>query len=329
MPYPNEHACRLREPDDFEPGSFRRTKREHEGKPYAVIMGRLKGEETTTEQAYRYSKDDWSASEAEAHCEDHEGIEFEPASTGSGRAASSDGDRATFPRPYARTAEPVVRQAHDDGLGDPSGMERRFVASEVRVADGEDGLPHIRGYGAVFGEWSEPIFDFTEIIEPGAFTKTLKKADVRSLWNHDPNYILGRNKAKTLKLVQDERGLAYDATPPDAQWARDLLVSIKRGDVTQSSFGFRVIKDEWTQPEKSGGKVTRRLIELELFDVGPVTFPAYPQTSAEARARAEALRQAQDAEQALGDPGDDDGEAAARARLEIRRRRLELMEREL
>ena len=78
-PYPNEHACRLREPGDFQDGSFRREEREHEGKKYAVIMGKLKGEDKMTEQAYRYPKDTWSVEAARKHCKDHDGKLFEPA----------------------------------------------------------------------------------------------------------------------------------------------------------------------------------------------------------------------------------------------------------
>jgi len=79
-PYPNEHACRLRDPGDFQDGSFRRTSRDHEGKSYDVIMGRLKGETTMTEQAYRYPKDTWDAPEARSHCSDHDGT-FEAAAS--------------------------------------------------------------------------------------------------------------------------------------------------------------------------------------------------------------------------------------------------------
>ncbi len=77
-PYPSEHACRLRDPDDFESDSFRRTTREHDGKEYSVISGRLKGETTLTEQAYRYDRDTWSEVEAKSHCDDHDGM-FEAA----------------------------------------------------------------------------------------------------------------------------------------------------------------------------------------------------------------------------------------------------------
>jgi len=78
-PYPNEHACRLRDPGDFDADSFRRTTREHEGTTYSIIMGKLKGESAMTEQAYRYPKDAWDVSAARTHCDGHDGAIFEPA----------------------------------------------------------------------------------------------------------------------------------------------------------------------------------------------------------------------------------------------------------
>lgn len=79
MPYPKHHACRLVDPEEFEQDSFRTITREHEGKEYLVIIGRKKGEDSTSEQSYRYSKDVWSEEEARAHCKDHDGQLFEPA----------------------------------------------------------------------------------------------------------------------------------------------------------------------------------------------------------------------------------------------------------
>ena len=140
----------------------------------------------------------------------------------------------------------------------------------------EDGEGKIKGHAAVFDMESTAGRYFREKIAPGAFTASIQSDDVRALWNHDPNYVLGRNTAGTLTLTEDERGLAYEIDPPDTQWARDLQVSIKRGDITQSSFGFEVIKQEWVEHKD---ELPLRIIrEAKLWDVSPVTYPFYEQT---------------------------------------------------
>lgn len=151
---------------------------------------------------------------------------------------------------------------------------------EVRVTnEGGAEQKRIDGYAAVFDSWSVDLGGFRERIANGAFTKTLQEADVRGLLNHDPNYVLGRKKAETLTLQEDNKGLHILATPPDTQWARDLLVSIGRGDINQMSFGFRTIKDAWYRV-KGMDLWERTLLEVELLDVSVVTFPAYPATEA-------------------------------------------------
>jgi len=164
-------------------------------------------------------------------------------------------------------------------------IERRtFQLTEIR-AEGEDGESlRISGHAAVFNKKSEPIFGmFREIVLPGAFKRSLKKDDIRALWNHDANFVLGRNKAGTLRLKEDDRGLKTDIDLPETQFARDLYQSIKRGDVDQMSFGFRTVTDKWRTEEKEN---VRELVEVDLFDVSPVTFPAYPQTDISARLNA-------------------------------------------
>lgn len=159
---------------------------------------------------------------------------------------------------------------------DSEGIERRVLRScEIRVAD--DGAPSIRGYAAVFDRIADLGF-FKEKIRKGAFARTIGNGDIRALLNHDPNFVLGRNRAGTLQLAEDDKGLAVEITPPDVQWARDLLVSMRRGDINQMSFGFQTLKEEWDKEEK-----LRTLVEVRLFDVSVVTFPAYPQTSAHVR----------------------------------------------
>lgn len=220
--------------------------------------------------------------------------------------------------------EPADLRSQPKLIVNEMGIERRYVVGEVRVITEEDDTRHIRGYGAVFNELSEDLGGMQELIEPGAFTKTLQEADVRSLWNHNADYVLGRNISGTLELFEDKRGLGYDVTPPDAQWARDLMASIERGDVSGSSFGFCTVRDKWDQDED--GKVTRRLLEVKLFDVGPVTFPAYPQTSVQVRSKLEEYQRSTVApgQEPHATDADDD---LVRARLEIMRRRVELAER--
>jgi HK97 family phage prohead protease len=152
--------------------------------------------------------------------------------------------------------------------------EIRAIPAEFRIQQTENEPLKIIGYAARFNELSEEMWGMREKIAPGAFTEAIGKSDVRALWNHDPNYVLGRTKNGTLQIREDEQGLFYEVTPPDAQWARDLVESIKRGDVDQSSFAFTVDVEQW---DESGNPVVRTIVKVrELFDVSPVTYPAYP-----------------------------------------------------
>lgn len=163
-----------------------------------------------------------------------------------------------------------------------SDVERRnFVIDGCKIetrADGDDSSKTIIGHAAVFNELSENLGGFREIIKPGAFREAIEQDDVRALFNHNPDFILGRNKSGTLKLSEDERGLAIEITPPDTQVGRDLVVSMERGDITQMSFGFRVKAGGQSWGEDENGEIVRTLSDLKLFDVSPVTYPAYPQT---------------------------------------------------
>jgi len=165
--------------------------------------------------------------------------------------------------------------------------ETRTFDIELRV-EKEDDKPHLMGHAAVFDKKSEDLGGFREIVKPGAFKKTIQEADIRALWNHDANYVLGRTKSKTLSLAEDKTGLAVDIEPPDTTWATDLLTTMGRGDVDQMSFGFRVVKDSWDNTDKNN--IVRELVEVELFDVSPVTYPAYPQTSIAVRDHVKALQ---------------------------------------
>ena len=156
---------------------------------------------------------------------------------------------------------------------------RVLKTAELRIVRKEDdSLPKIEGYAAVFNKDSEDM-GFIERIAPGAFKKALKTSDVRALFNHDSNIILGRNTAGTLELKEDKTGLFMSVTPPDTQLVRDMVLSpIERGDITQQSFGFTVDVDEWVHKDNEPSIRTIKEVR-ELFDVSPVTYPAYPDTA--------------------------------------------------
>lgn len=197
-------------------------------------------------------------------------------------------------------------------------MERRsWPLERLEIRAGEGSPAVVEGYAAVFNQFSVDLGGWRERIAPGAFERSLAANDIRALWDHNSQYVLGRNRAKTLELTEDEHGLAVRAQPPATTWAGDLLESMRRGDVNQMSFGFIVRQDEWIEDPDVG--IVRVLRDVDLFDVSVVTYPAYPQTTAEARARAMSYQKQQPG------PADIDAERArARARRAARRREIEI-----
>lgn len=154
--------------------------------------------------------------------------------------------------------------------------KRIWVDCELRIEDGE--TPKIMGYAAKYNAWSVDLGGFREIIRPGAFSRAIsEQQDVRALVDHDASMILGRTKSGTLRMTEDSVGLRVEIDPPDTSIARDVMQSIRRGDIDGMSFGFVTRKDEWRH--NKGGEMQRELIDVDLFDVSVVTYPAYPDTS--------------------------------------------------
>ena len=149
-------------------------------------------------------------------------------------------------------------------------------------------MPTLVGYAAVFN--SRTDFDwFDEEIAAGAFSQSLSDGDdVRALFNHDSARIIGRRNAETLRLEEDAIGLRVEIDLPDTTTARDLVASVERGDIDGMSFGFRAREQEWIEREDENE--LRRLINVELVEVSPVTFPAYADTSIAKRSH-DAMRQ--------------------------------------
>ena len=151
-------------------------------------------------------------------------------------------------------------------------MEKRLFKMETRMDEVENGLKVV-GHASVYNRLSENLGGFKEIIAPGAFDDVLGD-DVRALINHDYNLILARTTSGTLELSTDETGLKYEFTIPETSYGKDLAVSMERGDISQSSFAFTVDDDTW---ETVNGEDVRTITKVKrLYDVSPVTYPAYP-----------------------------------------------------
>ncbi|MCY8971460.1 HK97 family phage prohead protease [Bacillus atrophaeus] len=158
--------------------------------------------------------------------------------------------------------------------------QRTFHISglEIRGLEEPAEKPQITGYGAVFNSPANIGDMFTEVIAPGAFTKALSnQSDVRALFNHNWDYVLGRTRSGTLTLEEDDKGLKFTVTPPSTSWASDLQSSMARGDINQCSFGFNVVKEDWNYDTEPA---TRTIQEVELFEISVVAFPAYEDTEA-------------------------------------------------
>lgn len=173
-------------------------------------------------------------------------------------------------------------------------MERRIanIPQGLTIEERSDGKRAIVGYAAVFyrtddaGTEYRLASDAVERIAPTAFDRVLAgSVDVRGLVNHDPGQVLGRTTAGTMRLSTDSRGLRYEIDVPDTQIGRDLATSIQRGDITGSSFTFRVDSSGQRWQRDAARNVDVRTITSVsgLLDVGPVTFPAYESTSAAMR----------------------------------------------
>ena len=173
-------------------------------------------------------------------------------------------------------------------------MKKREIRSvkvrELRATKSEDGKQYLEGRAASYNVLSAELYYWRERIMPGAFTRCLKeKQDVRHLINHDANLVLGRTSSGTLELAEDDKGLTFKTLLPDTTYARDLAVSVERGDINECSFAFVAVNTAWIEePDPDNAKeqmYVRELRDLDLYDVSTVTYPAYPDTNTELNSR--------------------------------------------
>ena len=166
-------------------------------------------------------------------------------------------------------------------------QERRTITGSVHTrADGEGMPKEVGGIAAVVNSVTDLGY-FEEVIMTGAFDNALNKDyDIRCLFNHEADLILGRTKADTCRVFVNGDGNLEYTWVPDYENPTHMSVvrSIMRGDITQSSFAFTIKEQNWSESEKYGSMGKRSITMIDsLYDVSPVTYPAYEDTEADAR----------------------------------------------
>jgi len=254
MPYPNEHAARLRDPDQYD--EFRR-ENDAGGDGIDFIYGINDG--TSELQAIRFDSDVFSVDQARQWLDDNdfEPILFEPAENVDTGARSVLCSQQSL----------EVRMAE---------REIRALSQPVEVRADDNGVIRVAGYAAIFGEETNIAGMFTETIERGAFKSAIERGDdVVFLINHE-GLPLARTRSGTLKLSEDERGLYMETElDPDDPDVRSIVPKMKRGDLDKMSFAFVPTQQSW---DENGAIPKRTIQDVELFDVAIVTTPAYAGT---------------------------------------------------
>lgn len=172
-------------------------------------------------------------------------------------------------------------------------VEQRTVNRKVELRSDGEGPPRISGYAATFYREGDRSTEYElwrgayERVMPGAFDETLKRDDIRGLFNHDAASVLGRVKSGTMTLTVDDIGLRYEFEPADTTLYRDVAEMIRRGDVDGSSFGFSIVGEDVWYRDAANNEI-RELRNVKLYDVGPVTYPAYAASTSEARSARDA-----------------------------------------
>jgi len=162
--------------------------------------------------------------------------------------------------------------------------------AQLRAEKRESGEMIAEGIAIVYDQVTI-IWGDEEVIRPGAAAESIENDDIRAVWNHDNTIVLGRKKSETLEIWEEKDGVHVRISFPDSEEGRSKYKSIERGDVSQMSFSFDVIEGEWQIREENGERIwTREIIKLKIYEVSPVTFPAYESTEIEARCKEMALR---------------------------------------
>lgn len=188
-------------------------------------------------------------------------------------------------------------------------IEKRFI-HEIRAKQNDEGKLVVVGTPIVYNAVTKLWEDVEEIIMPGAAADSIASDDVRAVWNHNTDIVLGRTKNATLKLVDGADGVACEIEFPDSEEGRSKFASVQRGDVDGMSFGFTPIDETWTARKEDSNDIwTRTITRLKVWEVSPCTFPQYDETEISARSKELALRNRPEPETSgNGNSAEDEGE---------------------
>lgn len=267
-------------------------------------VGRNAPEKTHTQSVCFY-KDKWSKEDAKKWCKDHDyyvdGLD-ETDTLFRWRQYDPNADKFRYRNQEIQKDSIFLVIGYVKGSQNTMNVKKelRYMPfEEWELREEANKPPKLVGYASVFNQEAEIFGLWREKVAQGAFKKTVKESDIRALWNHNTDLVLGRNKSGTLTLAEDDHGLKVEIIPPDTQAGRDALTSIKRGDVSQMSIAFQIVKQEWLTPEDKKILPLRTIHEMKLFEVSPVTFPAFEQTSISARSTMEPETENDPREEAL------------------------------
>lgn len=172
-------------------------------------------------------------------------------------------------------------------------QEKRYFEIKLRNLEENDSdqpeIPVFTGKAIIYDKETQICKGIFEKIQKDAFTDAIERDDVRCLFNHNPNYVLGRNKSGTLKLEKREDALYFTVFPPHSSWCEDLKNSVKRGDISQCSFAFSTENDEFKLDKD--GNIHRTVLDGKLYDISIVTYPAYEETHVALRSRVDTFKQ--------------------------------------
>lgn len=264
MPYPNEHACRIRQPLDGAEMARANGSREHEGRKYDVIYQR-NADGSMEDQAFRYPTEKWTAAQAQAHCEAHDGITFEAATDGK---ETMPAETKPDEKPEPAKARITVDRNAPRWIYLPKGK----LAAKALEANGDNGPGYIEGYASVFGNVDEQA----EIVKPGAFSKTIGErvpaGKVKLMRRHlaqggGTDDVIGT----ITSAKQDEYGLWYHADLSATPEAQSVRQKVLEGHVTGNSIGYFPVT--WHFERTPAGKEVLALDEVKLLEVTVTPFP--------------------------------------------------------